>query len=138
MWPMVATEFVKARLPLELKKRVKALAEYQFLSESAWLMRLVVREVQTTEGAYAAGPAGAVSGGMERDRHRPREAALRHSQRVYVRLRGDDRLLLEARAQARGMRPATYVSVLTRCHLKQLAPLPKPILFDDARAFADA
>ena len=137
MWPMVATEFVKARLPLELKKRVKALAEYQLLSESAWLKRLVVREVQTTEGACAAGPAGAVSGGMERDRHRPREAALRHSQRVYVRLRGDDRLLLEARAQARGMRPATYVSVLTRCHLRQLAPLPKDELLALKRSIGE-
>ena len=29
--------------------------------------------------------------------------------RVYVRIRDEDRLLLEARAAARGMRPATYV-----------------------------
>src|ERR1700693_3617529 len=28
------------------------------------------------------------------------------------------------RAAARGMRPATYVSVLTRSHLRALAPLP--------------
>ena len=33
--------------------------------------------------------------------------------------------MLEARAAARGMRAATYVSVLTRSHLRSLAPLPK-------------
>jgi hypothetical protein len=33
--------------------------------------------------------------------------------------------LLEARAAARGMRPATYLAVLTRSHLRSLAPLPK-------------
>jgi hypothetical protein len=44
---------------------------------------------------------------------------------VYVRFRDEDRLLLDARAAARGMRPATYVSVLTRSHLRSLTPLPK-------------
>jgi hypothetical protein len=44
---------------------------------------------------------------------------------VFVRLRDEDRLLLDARAAARGMRPATYVSVLTRAHLRSLTPLPK-------------
>jgi hypothetical protein len=44
---------------------------------------------------------------------------------VFVRFRDEDRLLLDARAEARGMRPATYVSVLTRSHLRSLTPLPK-------------
>jgi hypothetical protein len=44
---------------------------------------------------------------------------------VFVRFRDEDRLLLDARAAARGMRPATYVSVLTRAHLRSLTPLPK-------------
>lgn len=125
MWPMVATEFVKTRLPLELKTRARALAERQLLSESAWLKRLVVREVQAADGDCLAAPTGPRPDGKERALHRPKEAAGRHSRRVYVRLRNDDRLLLQARAEARGMRPATYVSVLTRCHLRQLAPLPK-------------
>lgn len=124
MWPMVATEFVKARLPLDLKQRVKVLADRQLLSESAWLKRLIVREVQVDGGDREAESIG-VSGGKDRERHRPRDRASSPSGRVYVRLRGDDRMLLEARAEARGMRPATYVSVLTRCHLRQLAPLPK-------------
>jgi hypothetical protein len=44
---------------------------------------------------------------------------------VLVLLRPEDRLLLDARAEARGMRPATYLSVLTRSHLRSLPPLPK-------------
>ena len=34
-------------------------------------------------------------------------------------------MLLRERAAARGMAAATYVSVLTRSHLRSLAPLPK-------------
>ncbi len=45
--------------------------------------------------------------------------------RVYVRLCPEDWLLLEARAAARGLRPATYLAVLARSHLRSLAPLPK-------------
>jgi len=122
---MVATEFVKARLPLDLKQRVKVLADRQLLSESAWLKRLVVREVLATDGERAASLGSVASGGSDRGGHRPRERASNRSGRVCVRLRSDDRLLLEARAEARGMRSATYVAVLTRCHLRQLAPLPK-------------
>lgn len=125
MWPMVATEFIKARLPLELKERVRALTERQLVSESAWLKQLVVREVLAADGERTTAPASPTPAGKDRGHHRSKEVARRGSRRVYVRLRSDDRLLLEARAEARGMRPATYVSVLTRCHLRQLAPLPK-------------
>ncbi len=45
--------------------------------------------------------------------------------RLMIRLRADDQLLLRERAAARGMPPATYVSVLTRAHLRSLAPLPR-------------
>jgi hypothetical protein len=44
---------------------------------------------------------------------------------LTVRIRPDDHLLLRERAAARGMPAATYVSVLTRAHLRGLAPLPK-------------
>ena len=118
---MVASAFVKARLPLELKQRVKALSERQLLSESAWLKRLVTREVQAADRAKSEGLEALVSACEQRSK----EGAERCNRRVYVRLREDDRLLLEARAAARGMRPATYVSVLTRSHLRQLSPLPK-------------
>ena len=39
---------------------------------------------------------------------------------MFVRLSDEDRLLLDARAEARGMRPATYVSVLTALASAQL------------------
>jgi hypothetical protein len=44
---------------------------------------------------------------------------------MLVRLGIEDKLLLDARAEARGMRPATYVSVLLRSHFRKLTPLPK-------------
>ena len=59
------------------------------------------------------------------------------SGRIYVRLRQDDELLLAARAAARGMRPATYVSALTRCHLKAVAPLPKEELLALKRSISE-
>jgi len=42
-----------------------------------------------------------------------------------IRLGADDQLLLRERAATRGMAAATYVSVLTRAHLRSLVPLPK-------------
>ena len=133
MWPMVASEFVKARLPLELKQRVKALADRQHLSESAWLRRLIVREALATDHARIEGFELAV---VASDRV-PKAPVESRNGRIYVRLRMDDRLLLEARAVARGMRPATYVSVLTRSHLRQLAPLPKDELIALRRSISE-
>jgi len=54
-----------------------------------------------------------------------------------IRLRTDDQILLRDRAAARGMAPATYVSVLTRAHLRSLAPLPKEELLALKRTLAD-
>ncbi|MBK6598384.1 MAG: plasmid mobilization relaxosome protein MobC [Proteobacteria bacterium] len=58
-------------------------------------------------------------------------------ERLYVRLRHGDRLILRERASARGMAPATYVSVLVRAHLRQLAPLPKAELMALKRLTAE-
>jgi hypothetical protein len=44
---------------------------------------------------------------------------------LMIRLRPDDQILLRECAAARSMPTATYVSVLTRAHLRSLAPLPK-------------
>jgi hypothetical protein len=57
--------------------------------------------------------------------------------RLTVRLRPDDELLLRARAAARGMAPATYLSVLTRAHLRSLAPLPKEELLALKRSVSE-
>jgi hypothetical protein len=55
---------------------------------------------------------------------------------MLVRLRNEDKLLLDARAEARGMRPATYASVLLRSHLRKLTPLPKDELLALKRSIA--
>jgi len=125
MWPMVASRFIKARVPPDLKERLKEFLSTHSLNESAWLKSLVLREMRSFNSlsgdprkteleihGHAAADAGP-------------DAHFRKDRRLYVRLRRADKLLLDARATARGMRPATYLSVLARCHLHSLAPLPK-------------
>lgn len=119
---MSCTEIVKARVTAETKREVAAAAEREMLTEAAWLKRLVTREVQASR---TPGGSTAQSSRPEGGRRQNRRVFGACGRPVFVRLRPDDRLLLDARAEARGMRPATYVSVLTRCHLRQLAPLPK-------------
>ena len=104
---MAAEAFIQCRVTTETKEKVRTLAARQQLSESA--QRLIDLMLQT---------AGAV-GSIDMDAKPPRDA------RVTIRLRGEDQALLHARAAARGMPSATYVSVLTRAHLRNLTPLPK-------------
>jgi hypothetical protein len=117
---MSCTEMLKARVSPAIKSQVKTIVERELLTESAWLKRVVIREVRLSMsnsqipidgGTLLVEPAANESFGRQRP--------------VYVRFPPDDRLLLESRAAARGLRPATYVSVLTRAHLRCLAPLPK-------------
>jgi hypothetical protein len=121
---MGCSEFLRARVSPEIKLQAKTLAEREFLNESAWLKRLVTREIR-------------LASGHEPSEHEPDAAqGTRHLQKpprqtggcvrpMLVRLGAEDRLLLDARAEARGMRPATYVSVVTRSHLRGVTPLPK-------------
>jgi hypothetical protein len=115
---MSCTEILKARVSSEVKLQAKAIADRDFLTEAAWLKRLVIREIRARDAANDAG--------RELDRAddigRPSRGCCKP---VFVRFRDEDRLLLDARAEARGMRPATYVSVLTRSHLRSLTPLHK-------------
>lgn len=119
---MSCTEIVKARVTVETKWEVAAAAEREMLTEAAWLKRLVIREVRASRTHGSTAPQVSKPEG---GRHHNRPTVGACGRPVFVRLRRDDRLLLDSRADARGMRPATYVSVLTRCHLRQLAPLPK-------------
>jgi hypothetical protein len=57
--------------------------------------------------------------------------------RLTVRLLPEDRLLLRARAAARGMPAATYVSSLVRAHLRTLAPLPREELAELRHSIAE-
>ena len=92
----------------ETKTRFGAVARHQGLSDSALLKRLIDTMLQVGNVADGAtdGRAGRIS-------------------RFSIRLRPDDQILLRERAAARGMPAATYISVLTRAHLRSLSPLPK-------------
>ena len=80
-----------------------------------------------------------ILGGSVRPEPDAAESVARAGRRVrlYVRLRPDDQLLLRERAAARRMATATYVSVLVRAHLRQLAPLPADELRALNRVVAD-
>ena len=118
---MGCTETLKTHVSPEIKLQAKAVAEREFLSEAAWLKRLVLREIRARDSANDTGDE------LHRGNDTQRTWVARgpNCKPVYVRFRDEDRLLLDARAAARGLRPATYVSVLVRSHLRSLTPLPK-------------
>jgi Bacterial mobilisation protein (MobC) len=119
---MSCAGILKTTVPTDIKLQAKAIAERESLSEATWLKRLVLREIRACDrarpGREARGPNGC-------------------GKPILVRLRAEDRLLLDARAEARGLRPATYVSVMVRSHLRQLAPLPRDELLALKRSIAE-
>jgi hypothetical protein len=117
---MNCTEVVKARVSPEMKSQVKALAERELLTEAAWLKRLIIRELRAADEAASSDSADPIRLHGESARGPSGDV-----KRAYVRLCPEDWLLLEARGAARGLRPATYLAVLARSHLRSLAPLPK-------------
>jgi Bacterial mobilisation protein (MobC) len=131
---MGCTEFLKARVSPEIKLLAKAIAERELLSEATWLKRLVLREIRVCDGGSEREPRS--TDGVGRPR-RETQGARGNGKPILVRLRDEDRLLLGARAEARGMRSATYASVLIRSHLRQLAPLPKDEFLALRRSIAE-
>ena len=119
---MSCTEVVKARVTAETKREIAEAAARAMLTESAWLKRLLAREMQAARDPAAT---QVVPRRVERVRRHGGHRGGPCERPILVRLRTEDRLLLDARSEARGMRPATYVAVLTRSHLRHLAPLPK-------------
>jgi hypothetical protein len=120
---VICTETLKAHVSPEIKLQAKVVAEREFLSEAAWLKRLVLREIRACDAARASEGESSPAKG---NRRQGKEARGSDGGRpMLVRLRTEDRLLLDARAEARGMRPATYASVILRSHLRELTPLPK-------------
>jgi hypothetical protein len=133
---MRCTEILKTSVSPEMKLQAKVIADREFLSEAAWLKRLVMREIRVRKDASDVdsdllrsesipGPTSAGSGNNGA------------GSPMLVRLTAEDRLLLDARAEARGMRPATYASVLLRSHLRQLTPLPKDELLALKRSITE-
>lgn len=96
----------------DTKARFSAVARHEGLSDSALLKCLVELMLRSAD------PILHDAGGASR-------LEVSRSTRLTVRLRPDDEALLRARAAARGMAPATYLSVLSRAHLRSLAPLPR-------------
>jgi antitoxin component of RelBE/YafQ-DinJ toxin-antitoxin module len=121
---VTADQFIAARVSAETKARLYALAVREQLSESGLLRWLVEVMLQT-------------SGIAPVDTASPTDTEAPRTARLMIRLRSDDQLLLRERAAARGMAPATYLSVLTRSHLRSLAPLPKEELLALRRTLAD-
>jgi len=112
---MAAEAFIQCRVTTETKGKVRTFAARQQLSgscpsESALLQQLIDLMLQTA-GAGALGP-------IEEEGKPPRGTG------VTIRLRAEDQALLHARAAARGIPSATYVSMLTRAHLRNLTISP--------------
>ena len=104
-------KFVGAWVSPAAKEKFHALAAEYGLTQSSLLQRLIDRATEPLPM-----PAGNAA-------HEGRGGA--RSDRLYVRLYPDDRLLLAERAQVRGMPSATYLAVLARSHLRRLPPLPE-------------
>lgn len=133
---MNGNEVLKTRVSPEIKLQAKTIADRELLSEAAWLKRLVVREIQTSHSANGDGRELSQAEGARRPVKAVREKGA-VGKPLFVRLRQEDRLLLDARAEARGIRPATYGSVLLRAHLRQLTPLPKDELLALKRSIGE-
>jgi hypothetical protein len=135
---MAAAQFLKTRISSETKERVHALAEQQLITESVWLKRVVAVALRDAPGDDAESTRGGRLGRTtSRNTVLEPDGEEAPGMRVCIRLRPDDRLLLRERASARGMPSATYVSVLLRAHLHNLAPLPKDELVTLKRAVAE-
>lgn len=108
---MAHTEELKTHVTQPTKRAIQTLARQQGLTEAAWLRRLVEGTLQAVSPSFTAG-----DGYSESREQRP--------MRLTIQIRADDRELLEARARARYLASATYVSFYLRAHLRAVAPLP--------------
>ena len=106
-----------------MKTLLRVLAEREQITESALVRQLL--EVMLRMSAKEGFPKLDALEKVSRDA------------RLSIRLAPEDRILLSDRATARGMASATYVSVLVRSHLRNLAPLPKEELLALKRSVAE-
>lgn len=101
-----------ATVTAQIKRAIKAAAAAELITPTAWVRRVVIRALTSQPRVLERSESDDVSADL-RDR------------RLYVRVSPEDLLLLKARSLARGMRPASYLAVLLRSHLRSLSPLPK-------------
>jgi hypothetical protein len=120
---MAADAFIQCRVTPAMKHLVRELAKRENITESALVKQLL--EVVLRTSALAGFP-------KVEELDRPNRES-----RLYVRLDVDDRMMLTSRATMRGMRSATYVSLLVRSHLRGVAPLPKEELLTLKRCVAE-
>jgi hypothetical protein len=121
---MKAHPLIAARVTPETKARLHALAQQQQITDSSLLRRLVEMALLLTKG---------VSDGQPIE---PVEPVPRDN-RVCVRLRTEDHVLLRERASGRGMATATYASIVLRVHLRSAPPLPERELMELKRSVAE-
>jgi hypothetical protein len=119
---MTASTLIATRATQDKKARFRALATSRGMDESKLLTLLIDRVLERN-----AAPA------------RPEVNARADSRtlRVTIRLRVGDGPLLDQRAQARGMKPATYLAALARAHLRGDPSLPMSELAEVKRAVAE-
>jgi hypothetical protein len=106
---MVASTVINTRIDADTRERFAALASAKGVSESALMKRLILT---------------ALAGFHRPDAHASCPIDSPQATKLSFRLRPDDQLLLRERAAARALPTGTYVSLLIRAHLRNLAPLP--------------
>jgi hypothetical protein len=119
---MNANSLIAARVPSIIKERFAVVAQRHGVSESVLLRRLVEDALVTAGEAVS---------------RETKEAKLQPPEKISVRLRPDDFRLLRERAEVRNIRPATYVALFVRAHLRNLPPLPTEELAALKRSIAE-
>ena len=122
---MSSSEVIKARVEPLLKSQFANLAARRGFTESA-LLKLLIRDivVHQVSDVDLAAPVRITAAGVR-------------VERVMVRMRTGDRALLVQRAAVRGLKPATYLAVLARSHLRAVVPLPTAELVALKRSVAE-
>ena len=116
MAPASQSALISTRLPSEMKARFAALAAQHGLTESGLVAKLVGEVLRGNASAKVDSPRVAserVAGG-----------GARGEDRLTVRLRQGDRGRAEDLAEARGIKPATYLTLLIHNHVNATDVLP--------------
>jgi len=119
---MNANSLIAARVPSVIKELFSVVAQRHGVSESV-LLRQLIEHALVTAGE-------SITREVKHPPHQPPE-------KISVRLRPDDFRLLCERAEKRKIRPATYVALFVRAHLRNVPPLPTEELVALKRSIAE-